>query len=457
MTFSSIPCNIPYMSAISDFLIKSAGMEKEANKVFQKLLKRGLTPIDLTIIRPLSQRATGLNRGSAAFRDLTTPLKDRKSLSYRAGQRPARISDLIRGYTSYLDRVVQNSKDPRIVDYLKYKRKLADLDRFAPRSPMRLHEALNAALVETRVGEVPALLKKYKVKTPYATTHHLADFEASQQANARALETPNNVTYIENPNPDQGYKDWRNTHFRVNHPGQRWTEDEMKQMLTSNNLGGTPLYETVFKKGTKEFPAAIDAYVADTPEVRKALDIPDSVKSIPIADVQDPLVDFVYKGTTANSTGKLAEGLRNGLHDALRNTAPEQYRKDSVLDAVLSHLMGDTGAPQHATRGSSGRRWFAPAAKTSAGYMGAADKNLIRLDADTLAKYRKLVADAPNMVRTTVRDAVGELSESQLSDLIRSTLRENRINKLRKAYANRIEATGLPKSVRDILLYANGA
>ena len=430
-------------------------MEKEANKVFQKLLKRGIGPYDVFELRPSPQRITVSNRGDAAFRDLTTPLKDRKSLSYRVGLLPAGIFDLIGEYKNYLNRVVQNSKDPRIVNYLKYKRKRDALDRFAPRGHTQLSDVLAPVQFSLASGvQPPALLKKYKVKTPYATTHHLADPEASLQANARALETPNDVTYVENPAPDRGWKKWRSENFRVNRPGQRWTEDEMNQMLTSNNLSGTPLYETVFNKGTKEFPTPLAAYVADTPEIRKTLDIPESVKSIPVADIQDPLVDFVYKGTEGTRTGITPEGLYNGLRDGLRNTAPEQYRKNSVMDTVLSSWMNTMGIPQHAALGLSQPRWFAPAAKTSAGYIGAADKNFIRLDADTLARYRKLVAGKPDMVLTAIRNAFGEMSESQLSDLIRSTIRENRINKLLDAYANRINATGLQEPVRNILSYA---
>lgn len=196
------------------------------------------------------------------------------------------------------------------------------------------------------------------------------------------------------------------------------------------------------------------AYVADTPEVRKVLSIPESVKSVPIANVQDPLVDFVYKGTEGNRGAASFEGLYNGLRDGLHNTAPEQYRKNSVIDTVLSSWMGDLGAPQHTARELSQPRWFAPAAKTSAGYIGAADKNFIRLDADTLARYRNLVAGNSDMIRTAIRDAFGELSESQLSDLIRAALRENRINKLLEAYTNRIEATNLPYTVRSMLASA---
>ena len=441
------------MSFINDFLIKSAGMEKAANKMFQTLLKRGIDPIDILSMLPSRSRETVRQRGLAAFRDLTKPLKDRRwSYSYRFGLRPDAAHDLVDEYENYLKRVVQNGRDPRIVDYLKYTRKKNALDRFAQPGHTQLSDVLSPDRFSSIFAiEPPALLKKYKVRTPYATTHHLANPEASLQANARALETPNDVTYVENPAPDRGWKNWRSTQFRVNRPGQRWTEDEMKQMLTSDDLDGTPLYETVFNKGTKEFPAPIAAYVADTPEIRKTLDIPESVKSVPIANVQDPLVDFVYKGTEGNRGAASFEGLYNGLRDGLHSTAPEQYRKNSVIDTVLSSWMGDLGAPQHTARELSQPRWFAPAAKTSAGYIGAADKNLIRLDADALARYRELVAGKSDMVRTAIRDAFGELSESQLSDLIRTALRENRINKLMKAYNNRIAATNLPYTVRSML------
>lgn len=455
MTIYTLVYNIFRMSTINDFLIKTAGMEKEANKVFQTLLKRGIDPYDVFELRPSPQRTTVANRGNAAFRDLTTPLKDRRSYSYRAGQFPASIFDLISEYKNYINQVVQNSKDTRIVNFLKYTRKKNALDRFAPRGHTQLSDVLAPVQFST-VFDVkpPALLKKYKVKTPYATTHHLADPEASLQANARALETPNDVTYVENPAPERGWKNWRSTQFRVNRPGQRWTEDEMNQMLTSNNLSGTPLYETVFNEGTKEFPTPLAAYVADTPEVRKVLNIPESVKSVPIADVQDPLVDFVYKGTEARRVGLTPEKLYNGLRDGLRNTAPEQYRKNGVMDVVLSYWADAMGIPQHAALGLNQPRWFAPAAKTSAGYIGAADKNFIRLDADTLARYRELLADGSDMLSTSIRDAFGELSESQLSDLIRTALREIRINKLMGAYDNRIAATGLQEPMRNILSYA---
>ena len=455
LTIPTLVYNIFHMSAINDFLIKSAGMEKEANKAFQKLLKRGINPYDILNIIPSDSSTTVANRGNAAFRDLTTPLKDRRSYSYRRGPYPANPFDLVDEYKNYLNRVVQNSKDTRIVNFLKYTRKKNALDRFAPRGHIQLPDVLGPVQFSTAFAvEPPALPKKYKVKTPYATTHHLADPEASLQANARALETPNDVTHIENPAPERGWNNWRSTQFRVNRPGQRWTEDEMKQMLTSNNLSGTPLYETVFNRGTKEFPTPLAAYVADTPEVRKVLNIPESVKSVPIADVQDPLVDFVYKGTEASRVGVTPEKLYNGLRDGLRNTAPERYRKNGAIDVVLSYWADAMGIPQHAALGLNQPRWFAPAAKTSAGYIDAADKNFIRLDADTLARYRELMADRSDILSTSIRDAFGELSESQLSDLIRSSLRENRMDKLRKAYEGRIAATGLQKPVHDVLSYA---
>lgn len=444
------------MSAINDFLIKSAGMEKEANKVFQKLLKRGIKPRDLDDMTLDYIKLIPPNR-RAAFRDLTTPLKDRTSASYRVA--PAYADgghELRQAYDNYLKRVVRNSKDPRIVDFLKHKRKSNALSRFTPpveagASSVLLPVVFSPELIAL---SAPSVLRKYKVRTPYATTHHMAEPNRSLQANTRALETPNDVNYIENPDPDYGWKKWRSTHFRVNRPGQRWTEDEMNQMLTSNNLSGTPLYETVFTKGTKEFPTPIATYVADTPEIRKALDIPESAKSIPITDIQDPAMDFVYKGMHTPSGISTSTGILQGLSYGLRDTLPARYRNGNAMEAVLSKWRDDLGMRSADDDTLSPHRWFAPAAKTSAGYIDAADKNFIRLDADTLARYRKLVSSNQDTFNAAVRNLFGEMSESQLSDLIRAAIRDNRINKLQRAYMSRAAATGLQKPVRDVLSYA---
>lgn len=400
------------MSTLQEFLIKNAGMEKAAKRAMLRALEKGIDiashkvnyPNDMAAVdlkTPLIKRLAANIAGYGG-----TPLTETEVRSYISTLNKTQKQDLLRRmrYGSmfnatqehfkrfspkpYFTSIVRNNSqlgkagkiykkflEPKPARNLTYKeRDLADI-----LSGKRLAHEIRGlgSLSENEIVPIPTLTT-YESKVPFATTHHLAYAPDSLTANnlaRKATAADQTIQYIDNPNPTKGWRDWRSDKFAVNIPGRSWSEDQLKLMRESKNLSNTPFYETVFDSAAKDYPIPTSVYVPNRKSIRKILGIPEDAKSAHIDDIQSSTQGILYKGRKNGS----------GAGSALTN-----YFKTNPLDLRrvrdLTGLNLDKAALGDLELGSA--RWFAPAARTSWGYIHT-PQELIRLSGDQISALRK--------------------------------------------------------------------
>lgn len=468
------------MSTLQEFLIKSAGMEKEAKGAFRKLLERGVTSlryprsdyskthalmkhVDLSVpLRKRFEQATGrsLNEGSRL---------DRKLGFYdMLGRAVDNRYDLNRAYNNYLRGYIQ--RNPQLNRLNRLMRNA--LDSYTPFSPankmqLDLHNILSGSilspmpLVNSAAAakvDIPTL-STYIVKSPFATTHHIADAKLSEAANKLAADSFRknpDVVYINNPNPAAGWKQWRSDDIAVNVPGRPWTEDQLAEMITSSNLSGTPLYEAVFNPLSKDAPRIQKVYVPDTPTVRKSLNISDDIKPVTIDEIQSPTQGTLYKGRPGHAAyTSAAYYTKHPLNfDRLHKHVYGKAQRDPLLKMlrekkawILQNAYVDEKSPL----------WFAPAARTSWGYMGKPDK-LIPV---TTTQLRKLRSMSEDNIKSMFDKAQATLDTATIEDLKAAAQaadservlgnRANRINSTAPALSEKLN---IPiKTVENLLMF----
>ena len=472
------------MSILQEFLIKSAGMEKEAKRALLRALEKGIdigsagrkvnytnsmSAVDLKT--PLIKRLADTISGYGG-----TPLTATEALSHISTLNRTQKQDLFRRMTMngwdnaifdqferfspkrYFTSMVRHNPqlgkasktykkffEPKPGRYLTYKQqKLADI--LSGKKLMYDRKVLGS-LSEYELAHIPTLTT-YESKVPFATTHHLASGPDSLAANnlARdAITVDPTGQYIANPNPTKGWRNWSSDKFAVNIPVRPWSEEQLKLMRESENLSGTPLYETVFDIGAKDYPRPTSVYVPNKKSIRKILGIPDDAKSVYIDDIQSPVQGILYKGRK--------DGSGNG-------SVITNYFKTHPLDLRrvqdLTGLNLDKAILGDIELGSA--RWFAPAARTSWGYMQK-PQELVRLSGDQISTLRKhmLPEKAVENYRTKMQEAINAADPHDLAAaandvfLTRKYYRDlTRTSRILQILSSRLN---LPKDViRDILL-----
>lgn len=468
------------MSTLQEFLIKSAGMEKEAKGAFRKLLEQGVTSlryprsdhstrhdlmkyVDLSIpLRKRFEQATGKSLNESSRLDRKLDFYD--MLMHATNTR----YDLHRAYNNYLRGYIQ--RNPQLNRLNRLMRNAMDsYTPFSPANKMQadLHTILDGSILSpmplvNRAAaskvDIPTL-SEYIVKSPFATTHHLADAKLSEAANKLAVDSfrkNSDVVYINNPNSNAGWKQWRSDDIAVNVPGRPWTKDQLAEMSTSSNLSGTPLYETVFNPLSKDAPRIQKVYVPDNPDVRKALDIADDIKPVAIDEIQSPTQGTLYKGRPGHASyASAAYYTKHPLNfDRLHKYVYGKVRRDPLLEMlrekkawILQNAYVDEKSPL----------WFAPAARTSWGYMGKPDK-LIPVTTTQLRKLRSMSEDNIKAMFDKAQAALDTAPIEDLKAAARAADNErilgNRTNRINSTAPALSEKLNIPiKAVENLLMF----
>ena len=397
-------------------------MEKEAKGAFRKLLEKGVTMLPDTVTDPGNYKLTGLMRNV----DLSVPLRERfeqatgKTLKgISSFDRKLGFYDMLskasrdkyssnRAYKDYLSRYIQNNPQLNRLNRLM-RNTMGSYTPFSPANKTQedLYNILEGRILSlnphvnsaaTSELAIPTL-SEYVVKAPFATTHHLADARLSDTANKLAVDSFRknpDVTYINNPNINAGWKRWRSGNIAVNVPGRPWTKDQLTEMRMSSNLSGTPLYETVFNPLSKDAPRIQKVYVPDTPAIRKALNISDDIKPLTIDEIQSPTQGTLYKGRHASSNEAsvpISYYIQNPLNfDRLHKHVYGKVRQDPLLELLRKN---QAWILNNRKPGATSPLWFAPASRTAWGYMGSPNK-LIPVTTAQLRKIRSMSEDNIN-------------------------------------------------------------
>ena len=224
-------------------------------------------------------------------------------------------------------------------------------------------------------------------------------------------------------------------------------------MRESENLGDTPLYETVFNPLSNDAPRIQKVYVPDNPDVRKALGISDDVTPVTIDDIQSSTQGELYKGRKYTPTIVETYYDKYPLNfDRLRDIGyidkdQDLLRESLELNLSRNGLTGDSSM-KHPL-------WFAPAARTSWGYMGAPSK-LVPITSSQLRKQRSIQEQA---LKEILDEAQRDINNAPVKDLkevleairIRnsSLRRQQRIKSLLPALAKELD---LPERTVSVLL-----
>lgn len=446
------------MSILQEFLIKNAGMEKVAKGAFRELLERGVTSLS----RPNSSFSG--RKDLMRYVDLSVPLQKRfEQATGRPLNGSSRLDrhlgyvdmldhahktkyDLARAYNNYLGRYIQsnpqlnrlnrrmrNAMDDAFTHFSPANKMQADLYNILEGRILSMDSRINSAASEAAIPT----LSEYIVKSPFATTHHLANARLSDAANKLAVDSFRknpDVVYINNPNSNAGWKQWRSDDIVVNVPGRPWTKDQLTEMRTSSNLSGTPLYETVLNPLSKDAPRIQKVYVPDTPTVRKSLNISDDIKPVTIDEIQSPTQGTLYKGRTGHvKSVSLPYYTKHPLNfDRLQKHVYGGARQDPLLEMlrenkawILNNNKVDATSPL----------WFAPAARTSWGYMGSPDK-LIPV---TAAQLRKLRSTSEDNLKSMFDKAQATLDTAPIEDLKAAAQASDHARALARR-ANRIDS-----------------
>lgn len=403
------------MHTLQEFLIKNAGMEKEGKRALLRALEQGIditrhkvnypnamAAVDLkpSLIKRLSDTIAGYGG---------TPLNEAEVLAYISTLNRTQKQDLLRRMRDnsrfnatqeyferfspkpYFTNIVRHNSQLRKARKLykkflepKQSRHLTDQEQDLADilSGKRLARELRGrgSLSEEHGLFYTPTLTRYESKVPFATTHHLANAPASLTANSlarKAALADQTTQFIDNPNSTKGWRDWRSDKFAVNIPGRSWSEDQLKLMQEIDNLSGTPYYETVFNIGAKDYPRPTAVYVPNKKSIRKILGIPDDVKPVYIDDIQSSTQGILYKGRKNGSSAGSA--LTNYFKTHPLNLSRVRDLTGLNLNKAA---FGDTEL------GSA--RWFAPAARTSWGYMRR-PQELIQLSGEQIGTLRKHV------------------------------------------------------------------
>ena len=467
------------MSSLQEFLIKNAEMEKEAKGAFRRALELGVTSlprsrssrstlkdtmrhVDLSVpLRKRFEQATGqpLNGSSRLDRKLGywTMLRHAENIRY----------DLDQAYSNYLRRYIQSNPQLNRLNR-RMRNAMEAYTPFSPANKMQedLYNILEGKIlspnphINNAVSEVATpTLSEYTVKSPFATTHHLADARLSDAANKLAVDSFRknpDVGYIHNSNSNAGWKQWRSDDIAVNVPGRPWTKDQLTEMRVSPNLSGTPLYETVFNPLSKDSPRIQKVYVPDTPTVRKSLNISDAIKPVTIDEIQSPTQGTLYKGRLGNTESVgLPYYTEHPLNfDRLHKHVYGKVRQDPLLEMlrenkawILNNNKVDATSPL----------WFAPAARTAWGYMGRPDK-LIPV---TTAQLRKLRSTSEDALQSMFDKAQAVLDTAPIEDLKaaaqaadHSRALARRMNRIHSTVPALSEKLNLPSNaIESLLMY----
>lgn len=470
------------MNTLQEFLIKGAGIEKEAKRALLRALEKGIDIARHKVNYPNAMSTV----------DLKTPLIKRIANTISGSGGPPITDSEIRSYISTLDRIQKRdllrritndgmsnamqehskrfSTKPYFTSMVRYNSQLGKASKiykkFLEPKPARnltyaqqeLADILSGkklmddlrglgGLSDNKLVFIPTLTT-YESKVPFATTHHVADGPASLAANdlaRKAVAADQTIQYINNPNPTKGWRDWRSDKFAVNISGRPWSEYQLKLMRDSKNLSGTPFYETVFNIGAKDYPRPTSIYVPNKKWIRKILGIPDDVQPVHIDDIQSATQGILYKGRKEGS------GIRGSLSNHFKNH-PLNLRRVQYLTG----LNLDRAAHGDLELGSA--RWFAPAARTSWGYIRK-PQEMIRLSGDQISSLRKhtLPEKTVENYSKELQEALDTAQSYDLKEAANSVFLDRkydrdltRITTMLQALSSRLN---LPKDViQDILL-----
>lgn len=407
-----------------------------ANKAFRRLAEK--------FINPYNRQLTKEVPAGIRYSDLNIPLKERVSGKFSSDPVEFSLKDQ---YKKYLARVWR--KDPRIAHYNDLTAKLDKASRIRSRlndlPNVRDAQQLKHAIMfdgydsymarELLPYQIPRITV-YKSKVPYATTHHLADGPAALAANRAARNAPTGTRLIENPNTDEGWRDWRSPNFRVNTPGASWSPEELELMRTSSNLSNTNLYETVFSQADRNFPNAVKTYVPDTPQIRQALALKPDVKGVPIDELQSKVQGILYKGTPGDPVFML--NTETAYKDAVRRYIPDRFKNkaNTILPDNSAELTHNT--PE---------RWFAPAVRTSMGYAAGRDsQKFIRLDSNALRRLRELPTITSKKLHASNVPELESYTDADWANMFRSLHQQRRMNNIIQQLVNR-RANTMPENL----------